>query len=173
MLIYVVVRGVASGKGAFTFGAGFDSLEGESPGEALSSCIREETRRPVSQPAAPQDHQEVTFELELEDSGILRLTWPRGSRIQQADAQRAMDRVNEICGEARHPMIVDMATTADVTRGARSVFAKPCQASRIALWGSSPVDRVIANFFIGIMKPPCPTRFFTSETEALLWLREQ
>ncbi len=75
---------------------------------------------------------------------------------QGTGCQRAMDRVNEICGSDRHPMIVDMATTDDVTRGARSVFAKPCQASRIALWGSSPVDRVIANFFLGIMKPPCP-----------------
>ncbi|TQS92738.1 STAS/SEC14 domain-containing protein [Arthrobacter sp. TS-15] len=123
-------------------------------------------------PATPQDHQEVMFELELEQPGILRLTWPRGARIQERDAQRAMDKVNELCGTDRHPMIVDMATTDDVTRGARSVFAKPCQASRIALWGSSPVDRVIANFFLGIMKPPCPTKFFTSETEALEWLVE-
>ena len=126
----------------------------------------------MDHPATPQDHQQVTFELELEEPGILRLTWPRGARIKEPDAQRAMDRVNELCGSDRHPMIVDMATTDDVTRGARSVFAKPCQASRIALWGSSPVDRVIANFFLGIMKPPCPTRFFTSETEALEWLVE-
>ena len=125
----------------------------------------------MNQPATPHGHHEVMFDLELEDSGILRLTWPRGARITEADAQRAMDRVNELCGDNRHPMIVDMATTDDVTRGARSVFAKPCQASRIALWGSSPVDRVIANFFIGIMKPPCPTRFFTDETEALEWLK--
>ncbi|MFJ5954466.1 STAS/SEC14 domain-containing protein [Paenarthrobacter sp. NPDC092416] len=126
----------------------------------------------MDQPAAPQDHQQVMFELELEEPGILRLTWPRGARIKEADAQRAMDRVNELCGVDRHPMIVDMATTNDVTRGARSVFAKPCQANRIALLGSSPVDRVIANFFMGIFKAPCPTRFFTSETEAMDWLKE-
>ena len=130
----------------------------------------ETSRSTVEQAAASQDYQPVDFELELEEPGILRLTWPRGASIKERDAQRAMDRVNEICGKDRHPMIVDMATTNDVTRGARSVFAKPCQASRIALWGSSPVDRVIANFFIGIMKPPCPTKFFTDETEALNWL---
>jgi hypothetical protein len=124
----------------------------------------------VDHPTTPQDHQQVKFQLDLEESGILRLTWPRGAKIKESDAQRAMDRVNELCGPERHPMIVDMATTDDVTRGARSVFAKPCQANRIALWGSSPVDRVIANFFLGIMKPPCPTKFFTSETEALEWL---
>ncbi|MFJ4167875.1 STAS/SEC14 domain-containing protein [Paenarthrobacter sp. NPDC089714] len=127
----------------------------------------------MEHPDASEDLQPVTFQLELEEQGILRLTWPRGARIKEADAQRAMDRVNELCGADRYPMIVDMATTDDVTRGARSVFAKPCQANRIALWGSSPVDRVIANFFLGIMKPPCPTRFFTDQTEALEWLVEE
>ena len=87
----------------------------------------------MDHPATPQDHQQVTFELELEEPGILRLTWPRGAKIKEPDAQRAMDRVNELCGEERHPMIVDMATTDDVTRGARSVFAKPCQAPHRAL----------------------------------------
>ncbi|MFK0009985.1 STAS/SEC14 domain-containing protein [Paenarthrobacter sp. NPDC090520] len=127
----------------------------------------------MEHPDASEDLQPVTFQLELEEQGILRLTWPRGARIKETDAQRAMDRVNELCGADRYPMIVDMATTDDVTRGARSVFAKPCQANRIALWGSSPVDRVIANFFLGIMKPPCPTRFFTDQTEALEWLVEE
>ena len=77
----------------------------------------------MEQAAASQDYQPVDFELELEEPGILRLTWPRGASIKERDAQRAMDRVNEI-----------------------------------------------ANFFIGIMKPPCPTKFFTDETEALNWL---
>jgi hypothetical protein len=33
------------------------------------------------------------------------------------------------------------------------------------------VDRVIANFILGINKLPCPTRFFTSEPDALGWLK--
>jgi hypothetical protein len=108
--------------------------------------------------------------LTLEADGMLRLKWPRGSVITEADAERAMLRVNQLCGENRHPMLVDMATTADVTRGARAVFGRPCQASRIALLGASPVDRVLANFFLGINAVPCPTKFFTSEQEAIAWL---
>ncbi len=65
-----------------------------------------------------------------------------------------------------------MATTAAVSRGARAVFGRPCQASRIALLGASPVDRVIANFILGVSALPCPTRFFTSATEATCWLLE-
>ena len=109
-------------------------------------------------------------DLTLGADGVVRLTWPRDAVITGRDAERAMLRVNQLCGEDRHPMLVDMATTADVTRGARAVFGRPCQASRIALLGASPVDRVLANFFLGINSVPCPTKFFTSERDALTWL---
>ena len=108
--------------------------------------------------------------LTLGADGMLRLKWPRGAVITTTDAERAMLRVNQLCGDNRHPMLVDMATTAEVSRGARAVFGRPCQASRIALLGSSPVDRVLANFFLGINAVPCPTKFFTSEQDALAWL---
>lgn len=111
------------------------------------------------------------FDLILDNEGILRLTWVRGASISEADAESAMAEVNALSGANRHPLLVDMATTADVSRGARNVFGRPCQASRIALLGSSPVDRVIANFFLGINKLPCPTKFFTSERDAVDWLK--
>jgi hypothetical protein len=113
------------------------------------------------------------FNLELDADGLLRLTWARGASITEADAEAAMGHVNALCGNSRHPMLVDMATTSDVSRGARAVFGRPSQASRIALLGASPVDRVIANFFLGLNKLPCPTKFFTSEAEALSWLKDR
>jgi hypothetical protein len=111
------------------------------------------------------------FNLELDAEGLLRLTWARDASITEADAEAAMAQVNALCGGSRHPMLVDMATTAEVSRGARAVFGRPCQASRIALLGASPVDRVIANFILGINKLPCPTRFFTNKAEAESWLK--
>ncbi|MFJ5698512.1 STAS/SEC14 domain-containing protein [Arthrobacter sp. NPDC093139] len=111
------------------------------------------------------------FDLILDAEGLLRLTWARGASITEADAESAMEEVNALCGARCHPLLVDMATTAVVSRGARAVFGRPCQASRIALLGSSPVDRVIANFILGINRLPCPTKFFTSEHDALAWLK--
>ena len=106
----------------------------------------------------------------LQDDGVLHLQWDHRIVVEGSDAKAAMATVNEICQGTPHPMLVDMATTKSVTREARSVFSIPCDANRIALLGSSPVDSVIANFFLGLHTPPCPTRFFTSRSEALAWL---
>lgn len=81
-----------------------------------------------------------------------------------------MAMVNEVCNGVDHPMLVDMAATETVSREARAVWSIPCAASQIALLGSSPVDRVIANFFLGINAPHAPTKFFTYKSEAMSWL---
>ncbi len=109
--------------------------------------------------------------LALLPDGILHLAWDRDCTITAEDAESAMAAVNGLAGGEGHPMLVDMETTRTVTRGARAVFAIPCAASRIALLGSSPVDRMIANFFLGVNSPPCPTRFFTSRHLAVAWLQ--
>jgi hypothetical protein len=115
----------------------------------------------------------VKADLGLDGQGVVQLTWQRGVSISEADAEAAMRGVNELCGAGRHPMLVDMASTAQVSRGARAVFGRPCQASRIALLGASPVDKVLANFILGINKLPCPTRFFTARDEAMAWLLKE
>lgn len=66
-------------------------------------------------------------------------------------------------------MLVEMADIETVSHDARAPFSKPCAASRIALLGSNPVDRVVASFR-GAQTYPCPTRFFTDRTEAMSWL---
>jgi hypothetical protein len=81
-----------------------------------------------------------------------------------------MAAVNTIAQESEYPMLVDMTTTESLSRQARSVFAIRCAASRIALLGTSPVDRILANWSLGVQNLPCPTRFFNSRTEAMKWL---
>jgi len=110
--------------------------------------------------------------LTINDEGLLLLVWPRGAKITGPSARRAFDEVNRICGAVRRPMLVDMATTKSVAREARAVFGEPSAASRIALLGRSPVDRVIANFTLGVSTVPCPTKFFTKRDEAMAFLRE-
>ena len=112
--------------------------------------------------------------LVIDDEGMLILVWPRGVTITGPAARHAMDEVNRICGDTRRPMLVDMATTKSVAREARVVFGERCAASRIAMLGRSPVDRVIANFALGRIppRPPCPTKFFTDRDQAYAFLRD-
>ena len=111
--------------------------------------------------------------VDLEDGRYIHLVWNRSVRIEEVDAHAAMASVNVVADGSEYPMLVDMATTESVSRQARAVFSIPCAASRIALLGSSPVDRVLANFFLSLHVPPCPTRFFTSRDEAMTWLLEE
>ena len=108
--------------------------------------------------------------VELYDGGYVHLRWLPKVDIQVEDARAAMATVNDVCQDQPHPMLVDMASVASVSREARAIWSIPCSASRIALLGRSPVDRVLANFFLGVHIPPCPTRFFTSRDDALAWL---
>ena len=106
----------------------------------------------------------------LEDGRLLHLVWNHGVRIDADNAREAMDAVNEVANGRMYPLLVDMAATTFLSRSARNVFAQPCAASRIALLGESPVDRALVDYQLHTTPVPCPTRFFTSKSEALAWL---
>lgn len=108
--------------------------------------------------------------LSVDDHDVVRLAWAPGLQIDADLAGTAMRAVDELNGDNRRPLYVDMTGTALLTRDARRVFAARCSASRIALVGRSAVDRVIANFALGVSSVPVPTRFFTSEPAAMDWL---
>ena len=106
----------------------------------------------------------------LNDQGVLQLGWGPGTVLVADDVRAAMETINEIADGAEYPMLIDITHTQEVTRQAKSLFSTKCAASRIALLGTNPVSRVIANFAMSRRKLPCPTRFFTSGDEAISWL---
>ena len=109
--------------------------------------------------------------LSVDASDVVRLSWASGLRITGELATEAMAMVDVLNGDRERPLLVDMSGTATLSREARMQFSQRCTASRIALLGSSAVDRVIANFALGVSVTPVPTRFFTAEPAALEWLR--
>ena len=110
--------------------------------------------------------------LELRDDGVMHLRWFPGVRIEVEDAQAAIAAVQQLSQGHPRPLLIDMTGTSFLTRQARYAFADANTAARIALLGSSPVDRMIVNFCLRRNPAPCPTRFFTSSTEAMAWLQE-
>jgi hypothetical protein len=111
-------------------------------------------------------------QLELIPDGVILLTWQPKARLEASDIEAAMNSVDSLCAGSPHPLLVNMTGTASVSRQARAVFSRQCAASRIALLGATPVDRIMATFR-GPASYPCPTRFFTSKATALAWLLEE
>ena len=114
----------------------------------------------------------VQMTVDLDPTGFVRLWWAPGVMITGDLAREAVAALDRVCAGQRRPMLVDMTATGQLTRAARVVFAQESAASAIALLGKSAVDRVIANFALGVSPVPVPTRFFTSESVALTWLRD-
>jgi hypothetical protein len=106
------------------------------------------------------------------DAGVVHLRWTPGGQITGPMAAEAMATVNGLNGEHRRPLLVDMSGTVRLTRDARETFQRDCQVSRMAIVGTSPVDKVIANFSLRVTAPVIPSRFFTSVPAALAWLRD-
>lgn len=74
------------------------------------------------------------------------------------------------------PMLCDLTHVVKMTRECRTYFAGPEHAkcfTRCALVITSPISRVIGNFFLGANKPLRPTRLFTNKEKAFQWLKEK
>lgn len=110
------------------------------------------------------------FQVSVVQLGIVRLSWTAGLRITGVLAAAAMAAVDAVNGDLNRPLLVEMTRVDTMTREARGHFGRRCTASRIALLGTSPVDRVRATPGVEGRGFPVPTRFFTSEPAALAWL---
>jgi hypothetical protein len=74
------------------------------------------------------------------------------------------------------PLLCDLTNVVKMTQDCRKHFAGPEHAatfSRCALIVTSPVSRIIGNFFLGLNKPLKPTRLFTNKEDGLKWLLEE
>ncbi|MBT1004380.1 STAS/SEC14 domain-containing protein [Paenarthrobacter sp. DKR-5] len=109
-------------------------------------------------------------EVRTRPDGITHVVWATPADVEAEDAREVLDAVQRITGGTERPLLVDMRERQGHSAGSLRVFSGPYPASRVALLGNSPVDATIASFFIGVRKPPRPTRYFTSEAAAVAWL---
>jgi hypothetical protein len=109
-----------------------------------------------------------------EGDGIARMKLKPNMQVNLQDVQASVRAVSELCGGKRCPVLVDMRGLVSMDREARLYLAGEETAkveSAAALVIASPLSRAIGNFFLGLNKPLIPTRLFTSEAEALAWLK--
>lgn len=115
-----------------------------------------------------------TFLVELEeDNEVCVYTWDPGTVVTADQAAAALATQVDLLAGRRWPVLVRMSGMRGMDRDARLVFTHgPAEVtSRVAMLAESPVQRIIANFFLGLSRNlAVPTRMFTDEAAARAWL---
>jgi len=114
-----------------------------------------------------------TARYHIGDDGLVRVASLRGAEETLADAMENVRAVTTLLDGRRGSMLCDSRLLKSMDREARAYYARPEMGqvlSAMAIIVASPVTRMIVNFFMTLNKPHFPTRFFTSESEALVWL---
>lgn len=103
--------------------------------------------------------------------GVLHLRWKPGAYIGIDVAKAGLAAISTLGQGSKLPMLVEIQGVTH-SAAARKVFPDPSTISRMALLGSSPVDRVIAMFRLPLLPTGFPVRYFTSAEKAMAWLLE-
>ena len=110
----------------------------------------------------------------LGDDGIVRIIHVPGAEVTLQDAQETMAGYLKLYKGKRRPLFIDTKTMKSMSRETRQYYAgaeAAKVASAAAILVGTPVSRVLGNFYIGLSNPHLPSRLFSSEDEALEWLK--
>jgi hypothetical protein len=111
----------------------------------------------------------------LSKDGIIRFELLPDAEETDADAVAAIAAAAKLSPGVKRPSLVDLRAVRSTSRGARAYYAGPEPLkvfTATALWIDSPISKIIGNFFLGLNKPMIPFRLFTTEKEALAWLKD-
>lgn len=116
-----------------------------------------------------------TAEIWKGEDGVIRLivVLPQ-AKVKLADAQENIGTVAELAGGKKCPVLGDIRNVKSAELRARRHLLGETATQTIrafAILVGSPLTRVIGNFFMGLNRPPFPARTFTSEEDALEWLK--
>ena len=112
----------------------------------------------------------------LSEENILYTECFPNTTITLVDGKESTRISAEMVKYEAQPLLCDLTNVVKMTKECRQHFAGPDHAktfSKAALIVTSPVSKMIGNFFLGLNKPLKPTRLFTNKEEGLRWLREK
>lgn len=110
----------------------------------------------------------------LGEDGIARVIHVPGAKVTLEDAEETMAAYRKLSQGRKRPLFVDTKSMKSIERGARQFYAgeeAARVASAVAIIVDTPVSRVLGNFYLGVSKPHLTSQLFTSEDEALEWLK--
>ena len=115
-----------------------------------------------------------TARIWLGEDGIIRISLIGVMSEGLAIAQENLEAVSQVSQSKIRPVFADIRNIRSIGAEERKFYARmetKGVINAVALLVDSPLSRVIGSFFLGLNKLPVPTRIFTSEEQALAWLR--
>jgi len=107
----------------------------------------------------------------LDDNNIIRYVITPGMDETLDDLIEVIKAIDEIRNGNVYPLLGDIRGAKSITREARQYAEKSIVATASAILVGSPVSKVLGNFVIRIHKSKIPVKLFTSEDEAINWLK--
>ncbi|MFP3463565.1 hypothetical protein R5O87_22230 [Arthrobacter globiformis] len=105
------------------------------------------------------------------EDGLVGIVLPDGAQFTAAHTSTVKDQLLAVCNGKPCGLLLRLDGVASIDRNAVTGYGKAATVTALALVGSTPVDRVMANRILRITSPQCPTGYFTDVHEALAWLR--
>lgn len=115
-----------------------------------------------------------TGRVTMDDSGIVRAEVNPKSNQSIIDAKENVASVIKIANGRKVPLLVDLRGIRHMNRDARMYYSGEETkkiAIAVALLVTSPISKIVGNFFLGPNKARYPMKLFTSEDEARNWLK--
>ena len=119
--------------------------------------------------------EKETIKFILREDNIVHIECAPATTMTLDEGKYSTRMVGEIVAGTPLPMLCDLTNVVKMSQDCRNHFAGPEHAevfTKCALIVSSPISKIIGNFFLGANKPLRPTRLFTSVDEGLKWLKK-
>lgn len=119
-----------------------------------------------------RETEKIKFTLRPDD--IVQIECIPGTIMTLDEGNLSTQIVGELISGHARPLLCDLTNVARMTQECRKHFAGAEHAAvftKCALIVTSPISKIIGNFFLGANKPLKPTRLFTNIEEGLQWLK--
>ncbi|MBT2538734.1 STAS/SEC14 domain-containing protein [Arthrobacter sp. ISL-69] len=103
--------------------------------------------------------------------GVHRIILRSNARITEDECVRSSAELLKLTGGKPAAVLLQITGVGSVSRAAISLCSGGTPVTAFAILGGTHVDRVMAHSLIRLAPPECPTRYFTEEEEAVIWLR--
>lgn len=119
-------------------------------------------------------HETEKIKFSLRPDNIVSIECKPNSTMTIEDGKLSTKVVGDIVNGHPLPLLCDLTNVVKMSQDCRNHFAGPEHArvfSKCALIVTSPLSKIIGNFFLGANKPLKPTRLFTNVDDGLKWLK--